>query len=553
MNQLKFHRAVVAIAMMLIGWLPSLAHDFEVDGIFYNKTSGNTVAVTYKGNSFSSYYDEYVGNVVIPSSVDYNGTTYSVTSIENEAFYSCSSLTDVVIGNSVTSIGNYAFYDCSSMTSIEIPNSVTSIGNYAFYECTSLTSIEIPNSVTSIGEGALWFCIGLTDIEIPNSVTSIGRYAFSYCTSLRSIVIPNSVTSIGDFVFHNCTALTSVVWNIKKCSDFSGSWESPFGNSQNITTFTFGDSVEYIPAYLCYSMSKLTDIVIPNSITSIGDNAFRGCTGLISIEIPNSVTSIGRYAFSDCTSLNSIEIPNSVTSIGERAFSNCTALTSVVWNVKKCYDFADLWNRPFRDSPNITSFTLGDSVEHIPTYLCYEMLGLTNLEIPNSVISIGESAFGNVEKLTIVTLGNSVTSIRKDAFKGCGNIKKIECKATKVPTIENEDQFSEDVYAKADLFVPIGYEDNYKYAYAWSEFHNIKGKEFSGIENVSLTSFSVAVDVNNIIVCDAMIGSQVSIYSVNGQLVALKTIVDNKTIITPPTKGVYIVVVDGKSFKVMVK
>ncbi|MBO5749261.1 MAG: leucine-rich repeat domain-containing protein, partial [Muribaculaceae bacterium] len=158
MKRLKFHRAIVAIAMMLIGWLPSLAHDFKVDGIFYNKINSSTVEVTYKGIYYDSYSDEYSGNVIIPSSVNYNGVTYSVTSI-----------------------GEDAFYECYSLTSIEIPNSVTSIGNYAFYRCSSLTSVVIGNSVTSIGYDAFYDCSGLTSIEIPNSVTSIGNWAFSGC------------------------------------------------------------------------------------------------------------------------------------------------------------------------------------------------------------------------------------------------------------------------------------------------------------------------------------------------------------------------------------
>ena len=442
--------------MMLISWLPSLAHHFEVNGVFYNVISTTEVEVTYKGSSYDEFYNEYNGSVVIPSLVEYGGFTYSVTSIGDEAFRNCSSLTSIETPNSVTSIGDYAFSGCSSLTSIQIPNSVTSIGYAAFYNCESLKSIEIPNSVTSIGGWAFRGCTGLTSIEIPNGVTSIRQYAFY------------------------------------------------------------------------------------------------GCTGLTSIEIPNSVTSIGNAAFSYCDSLTSVEIPNSVTSIGDEAFVGCDSLTSVVWNVKKCSDFKNLENRPFRAN-NITSFTFGDEVEHIPAYLCYRMENLTSIEIPNSVTSIGECAFSNGEKLTIVVLGNSVTSIGKDAFKGCDNIKKIESKATKAPTIENEDQFSENVYAKADLFVPIGYEDNYKYAYAWSEFYNIKGKDFTGIENVSLATLFITVDADNIIVYNAPTGSQVATYRIDGQMVALKTVTNNRTNIEVPNKGIYVVAIDGKSFKVMVK
>ena len=133
MKRLKFHRAIVAIAMMFIGWLPSLAHHFEINGVFYNVISTSEVEVTYKGSSYNEFYNEYNGSVVIPSLVEYGGFTYSVTSIGDNAFSSC------------------------DLTSIEIPNSVTSIGDYAFVYCSSLTSIQIPNSVTSIGEWALGY------------------------------------------------------------------------------------------------------------------------------------------------------------------------------------------------------------------------------------------------------------------------------------------------------------------------------------------------------------------------------------------------------------
>ncbi len=180
----------------------------------------------------------------------------SVTSIEEYAFYHCSSLATVEIPGSVTSIGEWAFADCSSLTSVEIPNSVTSIGEYAFYHCSSLTSVGISNSVTSIGEGAFSSCSSLTSVQIPNSVTSIGEYAFSGCSSLTSVGIPNSVAFIGRNAFSGCSSLTS------------------------------GE--------------------IPNSVTSIGEYAFADCSSLTSTEIPNSVTSIGEGAFYDCSSLTSV-------------------------------------------------------------------------------------------------------------------------------------------------------------------------------------------------------------------------------------------------------
>jgi hypothetical protein len=133
----------------------------------------------------------------------------SVTSIGEDAFFSCSSLTSVTIPNSVTTIGEGAFYFCTSLTSVTIPNSVTNIGDSAFDGCTSLTSVIIPNSVTSIGDYTFDYCTSLTNVTIPHSVTSIGNYAFETCSSLTSVTVPNSVTSIGDYVFYFCTSLTS--------------------------------------------------------------------------------------------------------------------------------------------------------------------------------------------------------------------------------------------------------------------------------------------------------------------------------------------------------
>ena len=254
-------RLITLVAICMLSF-HAMAYDFfynyQGNTLYYNITSDNTVEVTcYSPYDFFQNNNYVSGDVVIPSSVINNGTTYSVTSIGNDAFYHCSGLTSVTIPNSVISIGEGAFYGCSSLTSITIPNSVTSIGNSAFVYCSGLTSVTLPNSVISIGEGAFYGCSSLTSVTIPNSVTSIGNSAFVYCSGLTSVTLPNSVISIGEGAFYGCSSLTSVT--------------------------------------------------IPNSVTSIGYRAFYNCSGLTSIVSKATVPpALGNKVFPNPNSCNVI-------------------------------------------------------------------------------------------------------------------------------------------------------------------------------------------------------------------------------------------------------
>ncbi len=323
---------------LLLTSLGSKAHDFEVNGIYYNITSSSspyTVEVTYRGNRPSSY-NEYIGSFTIPESVTNNSKTYSVTSIGSEAFYGCSGLASITIPNSVTSIGGYAFYECSDLTSITIPNSMTSISSFTFQNCSGLTSVTIPNSVTSIGSHAFSGCTGLTSITIPNSVTSIGMGAFRYCYDLTSVTIPNSVTSIAGSAFSDCRGLTSITIPNSVTSIggglFSGccSLETIAVNSGNMVYDSREGCNAIIETVSNTLIAGCKNAIIPNSVTSIGEAAFSDCSDLTSVIIPNSVTSIAGSAFSDCRGLTSVTISNNVTSIGGSAFRNCTNLSSVI-------------------------------------------------------------------------------------------------------------------------------------------------------------------------------------------------------------------------------
>ncbi len=236
----------------------------------------------------------------------------SVTNIKDYSFYGAN-ITSVTIPNSVTRIGQSAFMFCNELISLNIPNSVTSIGKSAFYDCHNITNLTIGNSVTSIGERTFYGCSALTTIKIPSSVEYIGFGAFEGCSGLTSIEIPTGIAKIDNFAFADCSGLTSMV--VK-------SGNTIYDSRKNCNAI-----IETATNTLIAGCKNTT---IPNSVTSIADDAFHGCTGLASIEIPNSVTSIGERAFRECSGLTRLEIPNSVTHIGERAFAGCNEELSFI-------------------------------------------------------------------------------------------------------------------------------------------------------------------------------------------------------------------------------
>ena len=290
--------------------------------IEYTTNDGNTIQPNNLSGIRANRYEKGVGYI------DFNEP---VTSIGEEAFRNCTSLTSVTIPDGVTSIGNKAFISCISMTSIAIPDSVTSIGDDAFAYYSSLTSVHISDlsawcKISFINDYSNPLCYGaklylngseLTDMTIPSDITEIKAYAFACCTSLTSITIPNSVTSIGDAAFSGCTGELIID------SNALGLYGGQF------TKVIIGDSVTSIGDEAFYNCRNLTSVTIPDSVTEIGVNAFCDCCSLASITIPDSVTSIGDYAFRYCTSLTSITIPDSVTSIGKDAFWGCTSLKEV--------------------------------------------------------------------------------------------------------------------------------------------------------------------------------------------------------------------------------
>ncbi len=376
-------RGLVMTCLALLFPLTASAYSFESGGVYYNITSSDdlTVAVTYETTSYNSYS----GDVVVPSTVTNDGTTYTVTSVGGSAFSRSTDLTSVTLPENLTSIGNWAFYDCSSLTSVNLPDGVTALNTGIFYNCSSLASVTLPEGLTYIGTSVFYGCSSLTSITLPESLntldtdafrgctgleavyisdlegwcntsinvamanplyyahslyvdgelltslvvpeglTSIGKYAFNYCTSITSITLPESVTSIGIYAFDGCTGLTSI--NIPEATRTIGQYA--FRNCTSLADITVGGGLTSIGEYAFYGCSSMTNFTFPEGLTSIGGNAFNGCSSLTSVTLPESVTSIETYVFNGCTSLTDIVIPEGVTSIGDRAFYNCKSLTSI--------------------------------------------------------------------------------------------------------------------------------------------------------------------------------------------------------------------------------
>ena len=465
-------RKILLLFTALLLSATAMAHDVEIDGIYYNLESyeGEYYAtVTCKGESSDDYKDEYSGDVVIPSSITYNDVTYIVNQISDSAFDYCS-VSSILVPNSVNHIGapnnywygvenihvssdneyyssedgvlfdkdkirliyfpggkdtevrsysipegvvyigQYAFDQCSFLSSVTIPNTVTSIGSNAFAG-TDLVSVTIPNSVTSIGSNAFGECRNLESVIIGNKVEIIGYEAFANCHSLTSIAIPNSVKTIETGAFYNCTALTA----------FVVSSDNEYYSSESGVLFN-KDKTELLRYPI--AKSNLTSYTIPNGVKTIASGAFEDCNSLTSITIPNSVITIGKSAFYGTGIWNN----EANWANGVLYIDNCLIQAHPV-KVEGNYSIKEgttvIANYAFNSCDRLTSVTIPGSIEVIPDRAFTMCTSLETVTIPNSVTSIGAGAFEYCNSLTSITIPNSVTSIGGDAFADCHNITSV--------------------------------------------------------------------------------------------------------------------------------
>ena len=466
------------------------------DNVRYRCAEGDDVYVV-------GYIGE-ISDVVIPDKITFNGKEHSVTGIGANAFSNRSGLTSVVIPNSVDVIGDYAFQNCTNLTSIVIPETIESIGYGAFSGCGNLDYTAFGNAFY-IGNSENPYLIlmeakntKITTAEINSRCQIINEYAFSDCTSLTEISIPESVTEIGQSAFSNCNSLQKAEYasiaDLCKIK-FANNNSNPLCNVQHL----------YING------EEVTNVVIPESVESIGDYAFYNCIGLESVAIGNSVKGIGDYAFYYCNSLNSVTIPNSVETIGRCAFYGCSSLTSVsipesvksigsgAFGCEYSYNYyysgyvynTNLQKAEFASIESLCNINFGSNDAN-PLYYAHNLYingePIINLVIPETVESIGNYAFNNCTSIASLTISDSVKSIGSYAFNGCSRLASIEI-PNSVTQIGNN-AFS-GCYGLKSLSYnsnAIGAHFNYisslESIFIGDSIKSISGSEFNGCDNL---------------------------------------------------------------------
>ena len=411
-------RRLQILLLLLQTTLIASAYDIEVNGICFNLTSDSTVAVTYL-DFIRMNEDYYIGDVVVPASINYKGRKYAVTAIGNKAFSHSSYLKSVALPSSIITIEDDAFGNCPALVSVEIPEGVKELGD-AFANSDRLKSIVIPSTVTRISSRFIMSCQTRKEVICkpltPPTITantSIDDYDYNKCT----LIVPkesieayrvadkwNLFNKIGGYTIDNKKGGMNLEMAFAEFTE------------NGLKYMVTSESQKEVMLYGYDGEKPTGELTIPAkvkgyAVTSIGGRVFERCENLTMVTIPNSVTSVGYRAFFGCFGLTSIEIPNSITTIGNEAFSSCISLKSVL----------------FAEGSKLTSIKYGTFV------YCRD---LESVIIPNSVTSIGDHAFSSCDSLKSVTIPNSVSSIGRGAFSVCNNLKSVTIPAS-VTSIDN--------------------------------------------------------------------------------------------------------------------
>lgn len=434
----------------------------NIDGINYKLDPVTNTAEVIRWSGGLS--NKYTGDIVIPSTVTDYGTDYSVTGIGNSAFESCTELTSVSFPHTITSIGNEVFEGCTGLVSIVIEEGcqkydsrencnaiIETASNKLIYGCNGTT---IPSSVTAIGKHAFLGCNGPTSVIIPDDgVMSIENEAFKECNGITSVYIGKGLTNIAYDAFYNCSNLTKAEVNNNALVSKSYEGQSPicylFGG--HVQEFILGEDVTSIGNSAFYN-SNITSLYMSDNVTTIGDNAFMGCSQLTSIRLSENLISIGEHAFQICQSLTSIIIPESVRTIPFWAFGWCYNLERVEIHSNEIVSRENneqYYSLPSCFGKQVKEYVIGEKVTGIASFAFFDSNELTTTNIPSNVTCVGDSAYYN-----------------------CQAIEDVYCYAVQIPET-GKDVFLLSNYTNATLHVPAVSLEAYKNTLPWKDFGRI--------------------------------------------------------------------------------
>ena len=372
--------------------------------------------------------------------------------IGESAFEYCG-FTEINFLNKVNDIGERAFAGCEKLVTVNIPDSVTEIGRYAFAGCENLVTANIPAGVTGLSSGVFSNCRSLTDINLPDGLESIGESAFASCEYLLSLTIPKTVTFVGREAFSDCKRITvyceaaskpsgwdenwncleqvdftvPVVWDcVNNDADENGYFYGVIGNfkygfkdgtAKVVKYISNGDGGVVIPRTLTFKGENYTvteigrtafirgnfaSIVLPDTVTVIGDYAFLSCKKITELNLPDGVTHMGEGALGDCVKLTTITVPDGVTEISDGLFEGCSELRTVILPD----EIVSVGKDAFAYCYAITEITFGDGLQSIGEGAFGECTRLARITLPSSLKTIGRFAFTRANKLTeIIFLG----------------------------------------------------------------------------------------------------------------------------------------------------